>query len=94
MLSSRRGGRDPTPAHIAFAYAFSHAQLIDAHGAKRAKGSKTARGAKTQPRSAGKFAIPVRHTAIKASERKEQTGVARSGHLAPAGALSIRRSRS
>ena len=24
-LSPRRGGRDPAPAHIAFAYAFSHA---------------------------------------------------------------------
>ena len=46
-----------------------------------------------QSRSAGKFAIPVRHTALAGKRTK---GINRSGkergHLAPAGALSTRRS--
>ena len=49
------------------------------------------RDSRDQPRSAGKFVIPVRHTAIKASERKGQIGVARSGHLAVAGGVTDER---
>ena len=46
-----------------------------------------------QSRSAGKFAIPVRHTALAGKRTKgiNRNGKER-GHLAPAGALSTRRS--
>ena len=74
--------------HSATRNSLMHTEPREPRGARQQGEQKPSRAAPD------KFAIPVRHTAIKASERKEQTGVARSGHLAPAGALSIRRSRS
>ena len=48
-------------------------------------------GATKKPAAQRRKMLSVRHTAIKASERKEQTRVGRDGRLALAGALGTRK---